>query len=236
MSPYKLYSFVRSLGFKKVQSTFRGGPNEQILTKITLSYKDIDWEKTKAFSFGVGGGIYINVNGKEKMGCVNPEEYEIVREQIIKVLYSVRDSKEHKSIIKAIYKKEEIYGENINAPDLIFLTNEGYATLHLSQFVSSSLFEKAQSTGTHSPDGILLVYGRDIRKGFKITHSKIQDIAPTILHIFNVPIPHYMDGKVLKELFQQKSDIYKRPIYRKKLLKGLELTKKIQELRSKLNM
>ena len=38
----------------------------------------------------------------------------------------------------------------------------------------------------------------------------ICDIAPTVLHLLGIAIPKEMDGKVLKDIFKEKSEAYKR--------------------------
>jgi predicted AlkP superfamily phosphohydrolase/phosphomutase len=63
--------------------------------------------------------------------------------------------------------------------------------------------------GTHKVHGIFIAYGKDIKKNYKINGVKIYDIAPTILHIFNLPIPNNMDGKVLIEIFESESELLK---------------------------
>jgi bisphosphoglycerate-independent phosphoglycerate mutase (AlkP superfamily) len=40
--------------------------------------------------------------------------------------------------------------------------------------------------------------GPSIRKNFYVGEINTVDIAPTILHLLSVPIPKYMDGKILK--------------------------------------
>lgn len=57
---------------------------------------------------------------------------------------------------------------------------------------------------THDRYGIFIAYGEDIKTGN--LDAKIYDIAPTIHHIFNLPIPSDMDGRVLKEIFKEESE------------------------------
>lgn len=79
---------------------------------------------------------------------------------------------------------------------------------------------KDEWAGTHKVHGIFIAYGKDIKKNYKINEVKIYDIAPTILHIFNLPIPNDIDGKVLIEIFEPESEIARRKpkIRRTKLL------------------
>ena len=61
-------------------------------------------------------------------------------------------------------------------------------------------------------NGIFLAYGHHMKRGPKIADAKIYDIAPTILHVFGLPIPWDMDGLVLKEIFEEGSELARREI------------------------
>lgn len=57
-------------------------------------------------------------------------------------------------------------------------------------------------TGTHHPDGVLIVNGKGIKKNYRIYGARLIDVTPTILYIFNIPIPNDMDGEILKDIFE----------------------------------
>lgn len=63
--------------------------------------------------------------------------------------------------------------------------------------------------GMHHKDGILLYGGKD----FEITPERrrysIMDLAPTILHYFNAPIPEQVDGKIMFDIFAKDSPMQK---------------------------
>jgi len=192
----KLYKLLKRAGFSKLISTFRGGNKDKLLSQITLSFRDIDWSRTKAFSIGAGGQIYINVKGREPEGIVDPgKEYYEVRDVIIKKLKSLTDPKTGEKAIERVFTKEEVYNGKYfeTAPDICFLYSRGYGTLHKEQFISPSIFIDSPTCGTHRMNGICLFYGSGICKG-KIEGARIYDLAPTILHIFGLPIPVDMDG------------------------------------------
>ena len=48
-----------------------------------------------------------------------------------------------------------------------------------------------------------MAMGKDIRAGVKLRRASIMDIAPTLLHDLQMPIPSDMDGRVLEEIFNQ---------------------------------
>ena len=234
LSPSMGYRIAKALGFRRVRSVFRSGIGESLLNKLTISYNDIDWIRTKAFSVGVGGGIYINLKSREECGSVEPNDYEKVVKWLVDELYSLKDPETGKYVIEKVYRKEDIYGRDPNAPDIIFVTREGYATLHRAQFVSLSIFEQAPSSGAHRPEGIFMAYGNGVKKGQKLNKVRIFDLAPTILHFLGIPIPYYMDGRVLIEIFDERSEFARRPVLIDKNFHKIRISKKIKKLKKRL--
>jgi len=53
------------------------------------------------------------------------------------------------------------------------------------------------------PHGIVIIRGPQIKKGYKIKNAHIYDILPTLLYLFDLPVGKDMDGKVLKEAFNE---------------------------------
>jgi predicted AlkP superfamily phosphohydrolase/phosphomutase len=170
-----------------------------------LSYSDIDWEQTKAYARGHLGQIYVNLKGREPRGIVKPgEEYEAVRDDIIHQLQEL-NSPDGKKIVTQVYRKEEIYhGSHLrNAPDIVYETAEGIVPYNGVELNRNSMFSAPTGiqSGMHRKEGLLIITGKNIRKGV-INNPKIMDLAPTILFILGVPIPHDMDGRVLTDIFE----------------------------------
>jgi hypothetical protein len=55
--------------------------------------------------------------------------------------------------------------------------------------------------GYHDRVGMAIFRGPGIRKGARIGECSNLDLAPTILHLLGLPIPSYMKGRVLEEIF-----------------------------------
>jgi predicted AlkP superfamily phosphohydrolase/phosphomutase len=207
------------------------------ITKVEVD--NIDWEKTKAFNYSVWGDIYLNVKGREARGIINPEEYEKTREEIIQKLKNLEDPTSGKKFSAKVYRREEIYqGKYINrAPDLVIQVDDNIQSIN-STVGHNQIFMEGKG-GEHRINGIFLACGPGIKRGTQIKGIRIYDITPTILHIFNLPIPSDMDGRVLMEIFEPDSEfarrepVYVDPAYYDKKMEEEKLRTKIKDLKLK---
>jgi len=180
-------------------------------------FSSVDWENTKAYSFGFFGNIFINLKGREKRGVVEPgKEYEDVREYIINGLYDLCDVEDGKKIVDKVYKSEELYfGKNSDkAPDLLIKArNYSYMARDSYEFKFDDIVSKPiiSHSGNHTTEGVYIISGKDINSNLTLNAS-ILDVAPTILHMMEIPIPSDMDGRVLKEIFKDNSKFNEREI------------------------
>jgi predicted AlkP superfamily phosphohydrolase/phosphomutase len=180
--------------------------------------KQIDWQKTQAYSpphTSVFGSIYVNLKGRENKGSVEDCFYNRVREEVIARFQSLRDQITDFQI--EVFKREDLYhGRYLaQAPDLVYVINN-FRCISLHSFHGDPVFQVKQLredySGTHRFEGIFIAKGPSIKRGHRLQRAEIIDIAPTLLHIFEVPIPEEMDGKVLKEIFQPESQLGRRDI------------------------
>ncbi len=173
----------------------------------------VDYARTKAFAGPqLEHGIYVNLKGRYPNGIVEPgNEYEKVRREIIKVLSASTDSHTGKRVFEGVWSREEIYnGPYIeNAPDVIYELAPGYMvsnailpSLLLHRRFLRSLRSGWEISGYHRPEGIFIASGPAFRKKDCLKAS-ILDIAPTVLYLMNLPIPTYMDGRIIKEAIKQ---------------------------------
>ena len=180
----------------------------QDLNYVQVEDEKISLKRSKAVAYGYGD-IWLNVYGREPHGVVlQGIEYENVRENIIRALESITINGVNP--IQKVAKREELYwGPYIHeAPDLIAIFNKGWQaarrpeilTTRDASYVNTDPLWSGGHDGTHNPEevpGILGFLGPDLQKLSSPLHAHLWDLAPTILHILNVPIPPDMDGKVL---------------------------------------
>jgi predicted AlkP superfamily phosphohydrolase/phosphomutase len=173
--------------------------------EMVEQYK-INWSDTIAYAFGDRGIISLNLEGREAEGIVKKTEYLHTRAQIIEKLYQFF---QHHGLNAKVFHREEVYhGPCVEkAPDIIFTLNKGRISIKSSFLRTRDNFRRTFriDTADHTRDGIFLAYGRHIKTGSALGEVNVMDLAPTVLHLFDLSVPKYMDGRVLKEIFQTNS-------------------------------
>lgn len=210
ITPVFFYRMSMALGFAKhrLAGGFHSRQRMQIfLNKFFLSLNNVDWSKTKAYSRGNYGQIYINLKGREPFGIVaQGSDYERLRQNLKEHLLSVKDA-DGNQVFDRVYVREEIYhGPYIEeAPDLIILPRDmSDKALGTLDFTSNRfIFPVYGNSGDHRLEGMLLAIGAPFRKDYKFDSISIIDVAPTVIYLLGIPIPRQIDGKVAIELFNQ---------------------------------
>jgi len=174
---------------------------EKVIEKSTqsrYSSRFIDWKQTKAYH---AGSLRIVVN---RHVIKSNLEYERLTNYLVQKLYELRDPESGVRIVDTVFKKSEIYwGPLVNrAPDLtLFMKKMTYMPHRVSEFVGSKIVEPSTHSGWHRMEGMLIMYGKDVRRGYVLKDSSIMDLAPTILYLMGLRVPSDIDGKVLVDAF-----------------------------------
>jgi predicted AlkP superfamily phosphohydrolase/phosphomutase len=204
-----LGNWILKLGFGKRTKKMGRAKREDWQRRLFLSLKDIDWLKSKVYSMGNFGQLFVNLEGREPQGIVSPgEEYEAVISDLIRRLEDMVDPDTGERVIQEIMRGEDVYDGPYadKAPDLLFFTrNMEYKAMGLSDFSSNKVFEPVFGTrGHHRMNGILICYGPGVfKEKSAIKNAKISDLAPTILYLLDHDIPKSMDGQLLLDLFTE---------------------------------
>ena len=186
---------------------------DPVLKKLFLSFDNVDWARTRAYSFGRHyGAVFLNVRGREPLGCVDRgADYERTRDDLIAAMSSYVDPELGRPLIGRCLKGEEVYhgaraGE---APDLVLLPyDESDIFYGLSDFGSNRVWDSTyRYSGMHRDHGLLIAQGPGIRCDQEVRSAEIIDLAPTFLHWLGLDVPGDMDGHVLESLF---ADEYRR--------------------------
>jgi predicted AlkP superfamily phosphohydrolase/phosphomutase len=148
---------------------------------------DIDWSKTKVYAIGFGA-LYINQQGREAQGIVEPgEEATKIKKELIHKLSSWLDEKYKQPVVYYIYKKEDIFKGRLadEAPDLYVGFNIGYRASWQTALgaVPKDLIEDnlKKWSGDHLFDPNLVPGVIFTNKIITKESPTIYDMAPTIL-------------------------------------------------------
>ncbi len=166
---------------------------EDILGTKFVTGQPIDIERSLAFSVEDStGAIYVNRNLSEN-------ERESIRREIIAKIEKIGGIN--------VYDSQMIYGKNTpyTVADIYLESSKYWIRRGLEGTVFSNVY-----IAHHRRQGVLTLIGDAFAN--KASNAKIMDIAPTILHIMDCPIPNDMDGRVLIESLAEK--------YRKDIVYG----------------
>jgi predicted AlkP superfamily phosphohydrolase/phosphomutase len=140
---------------------------------------------------------------------VEPEDYETLRERIMRALLEVRDPRTGEQVVAHVFKGEELYeGPYVErAPDIIAWCHELYkeGPLAVGSLIGEVPYDElVQVPGSHDEKGIFLAMGPDIERGKVLEGARLIDVPPTILHAMELPAPSDMDGHSLTEIFTER--------------------------------
>lgn len=167
----------------------------------------VDWERTRVYSGRSSeNAVFLNLRGREPKGIVEPgREYEALREEVIQALRTLRDPRTGEPVLRRVFRREEVYhGPYLeSAPDILLELTEGYEVT--SEVATAGVFRdvSGQGAGFHAQEGIFVAAGAGVAGPGRLEGAHIQDLAPTILHCLGLPVPQYMDGRVLEEVFDE---------------------------------
>ena len=202
----RVYRLVAKLGLGNLSNLVSKSARNKAVSSF-LSFDDIDWSRTKAYARGAFGQIYINLKGREPGGIIKPgQEYEQLCQDILSRLQDLKHPETGEGLITGLKRKEEIYkGAYIDqAADITFsIQNYLYQTSVKFGLESKSILghSEYEDSGTHREKGILVLAGPDIQTGKNIPAAQLEDILPTMLALADIPVPAYIDGTPLQEIF-----------------------------------
>ena len=204
-----IYSIMAKLGQAKHRVSRFGGNQSNRLDRLAestfLSRRHIDWSRTRAYSQGNFGQIFINQKGRQPRGCVDPADVRPLMDDLKAGLADLTHPETGAPLVERVYERDELYhGEMAHlAPDLtVVLEDWRYRTIGLHDFTTNKVISPAFGpTGDHRLEGVFIASGPGIRAGAVLDPgATLLDIAPTVLQLLGVPAPDDLDGRPLSEV------------------------------------
>ena len=164
--------------------------------------REVDWEQTRAYAMGLAG-LYLNVRGREANGVVAADEAQALKQELIEKLSGLRDEEAGALAIARVFDTEAVNPGPYSdvGPDLTIGYAPGYrASWDAAQGkVAGAVIEDntRRWSGDHCMDpqhvpGVLFC-----SLPLEASNAGIVDVAPTVLSLFGVQPPRYMQGRSL---------------------------------------
>jgi predicted AlkP superfamily phosphohydrolase/phosphomutase len=175
-----------------------------------LSQSSIDWSRTRAYSRGQWGFVYVNLKGRDPHGIVERgAEYDELCTRIAREIEQLVDPASGERAVSRVWRGSELYhGPMVEwSPDLVIDWRDGaYMPNETSR--STAIFGPRQreymswpTTGSHRLDGVLIAAGPHVRSAGRIEGARLIDLLPTWMHLLGQKPPQDLQGSVLHQLF-----------------------------------
>ena len=169
-----------------------------------ITEESVDWKKTKAWSVGNCGQIYINLKGKEENGIVKEEEYIELTSEIIDKLKDALKQEDEKINIEANLGENISFGDKEDlGPDIFVSFNGGEYKVNTG-LTGKKIINKypdgeiKKCMFPNQVDNYFLLFNPDLEHTGEIEKIKFPSLTSTILDILEIKIPDEMEQSVLK--------------------------------------
>lgn len=141
------------------------------------------------------GGIRINATGAARAS---------LRDRLRKEIKELTDPSTGRPVVRQVIDREECYSGPYarSMPDLLILMEPEYGSSDRLSSYSRFVTKRASvgDPGGHRSEGIFAIAGPAVTKrSDPLDGVGIVDIAPTVLHLLDLPVPDDMDGRVVLE-------------------------------------
>lgn len=190
---------AKRLGMHKMKRLRKGRVGE-MRTELAGRYRQSQLDPAST-AFAAIGGLWGNIFLSEAISVAD-------RERLIQRLQMMVDPTNDQKIVRRIYRREELYhGDQLEKlPDLILEPVDGYTFSAPGDYGSSWFVREIDPSnnskvGTHHLDGIVVFEGSYVQAGSQWLEAELLDVTPTLLYYLGLPVPEYMDGRVLQDVF-----------------------------------
>ncbi len=195
-----LNAWFRRHGYLFLKSDPVDGPLPEIPAGRRYEATEVDWGRTRAYTNGLAG-FYLNIRGRERDGCVAPDETAALKRELIARLRGLPDPERGTEAITELWASEDIYPGPYreNGPDVIVGYKPGYRTDW--DAAVGAVTDRVISDNTRSWSGDHCMDPRQVpgvlfsNRPFAAARPDLRDLAPTVLDLLGLPVPGHMTGR-----------------------------------------
>jgi predicted AlkP superfamily phosphohydrolase/phosphomutase len=184
-----LVSLAQAIVPKSIQGLF---PSES--GRVAIQDTTIDWTETKAISLG-RGPLYANhaafADADDPAAAADAYLDELAAD------LEALETPDGQPVASAVHDPADVYtGEMARAPDRVVEYTVG---VDAPEAIGGDVFgETTEWLATHRPSGVFAGWGDGVATGS--ADLDLYDLAPTLLHHFDVPVPNDVDGDVRRDV------------------------------------
>ena len=171
---------------------------------LQMKASHIDWARSEAY-FSGPFAIRINVQGRETAGCVPPERYDTLVDEIMAALRELRDE-EGEPLLSDVSRGDALYHGDaaVRGGDVVFTFRDDRNHTAYAAELGGPLFRGGTGkTGDHRVDGVWAAVGGGIRDLEERARLAIWDILPTLMHLNGRAVPSICDGEVASAILTE---------------------------------
>lgn len=229
----KVAEFIRKVFGKQALQVLKSfSPLSEGELKSATSIDMIMKGETEIFAHGARAGsfcrLWYNSKGKFNRGIVGKDDIPSLKKELRE---KIEDINREEDVIESIHDGRDIYGKKtVWIPDLILELSENC----IEDYTIGSEIITDDIGFAHSLNGVFMGHGPEIKSNCEDWEDfNLLDITPTILHLFRIPVPENMEGRVLKEIFEKGSEPAERDIKYQKSREKERIRKKISQIKTK---
>ncbi|HSD09746.1 MAG TPA: alkaline phosphatase family protein [Candidatus Binatia bacterium] len=164
--------------------------------------RDVDWSRTRAYAVGLAG-VYLNLRGREAQGIVGPDDADSLKQDIASKLEALKDPDgDRRVVLEAVDMASRYRGPYLDqSPDLIIGYADGYRVsweAAVGKVAGEIISDNSKCwSGDHCVDPRLVPGVLFSSHPVPAENPSIVDVAPTILELYGISPPAYMEGRSL---------------------------------------
>lgn len=170
----------------------------------------IDFARSRAFSYTVNpsGEVWLNLQGREPLGMVAPgAPQEELEDAIIEMFVGLHDTATGRPLVAQVWRRDEMF----DGPHADIMADlhvqfdadapvQGVRTRFEGREIEPTpILRPPIVQGFHRPYGSLVACGPAIACRPEPVSGTLRDLAPTALALMGLPVPRYMEGRILSE-------------------------------------
>nr|WP_240334512.1 hypothetical protein [Halorussus sp. MSC15.2] len=171
---------------------------------MSAASEGVDWAESTAYCRSIELGARVNLAGREPEGVVTPEEYEQVRDDLIRTLSDLR-TPDGDPVFEWVKRREEVY----DGPFAEYACDVLFMPADMNHVLSTNLIGQEfvpVNDHDHKRDGVFLAAGpafEDASAGSVPDRLSLTDVAPIAMAAAGLDVPARMTGEVPEDLLSE---------------------------------